>query len=131
LFTAKLKEYWQLTRVQKTQAVTASPIEDTQDNPRARIPTGASRTELAAQRPWPDVAGGELADRIRAFSGQTMPQQQARSWPPESSQTPGVQNVFHIELKNESGGDGSLADLSDKIADILREQALNQGIDIT
>jgi len=40
-----------------------------------------------------------------------------------------IQNTFHIEVKSE--GDRTTTELSERIADILREQALQHGIDIT
>jgi hypothetical protein len=43
-----------------------------------------------------------------------------------------IQNIFHVDVKSIDGsGAGSLGDLSDKIAQILREEALQHGIDIT
>jgi hypothetical protein len=81
-----------------------------------------------------EMPGHELAERLRAFaSGQNVSSSAARSsiFPPGESGAADVQNGFRIAAPGRGGRDETLEEFSTKLADILREQALQHGIDIT
>ena len=82
---------------------------------------------------WPDVAGQDLAERIRAFArgntGGSLGQTESVP-PPGSPERVEIKNYFQLALGGDQGR-GSPRELADRLADILREQALQHGIDIT
>jgi hypothetical protein len=82
------------------------------------------------------MTGQQVADTLRAFvASQSVTTPVAR--PQHSSVTDlsdkvAMHNVFHIAVQMAgAGGADSLQGLSDKVADILRVQAVQHGIDIT
>lgn len=85
---------------------------------------------------WPQITGDQVATRLQAFvSGASV----SASVPPvhEASNTsptnPGaIQNSFHIQVNMRGENDHQWnSDLSEHIADVLREQAIQHGIDLT
>jgi hypothetical protein len=90
-----------------------------------------------ASRSWPEMTGQQMAQRLHAFvSGQggsdsSQPIQKITPINPSSEKVE-IQNIFNIEIEASGGREtGFLRDLSEKITHILREQALQHGIDIT
>ena len=90
----------------------------------------------AALRAWADDTGAQLARTLRpamdeanaAVSAKRV-QQTVQTDTPERIE---VHNVFNVEVHTQGGAaDKTLANLSEKIADILREQAIQHGIDLS
>jgi hypothetical protein len=84
-------------------------------------------------RSWPEISAQRLAERLNHFvSGEAMPPDLLPA--AEASEGLGkveVQNIFHIQVNPQAGEIASLQDLSTQVADVLREQAIQHGIDIT
>lgn len=82
-----------------------------------------------AARAWSNLVGRDVSEKLRSFTNTTNPfQKPARlSSTPESQ----VQNVFNIEVNNANQHSANFDDLGDRIAQILHEQALQHGIDVT
>jgi hypothetical protein len=130
----KLREYWQLSRPEnpseKVSTYPGGPITD-RDNA-ASFP--AITRHAPIQTSWPEMTGRQVAEKIDSFiSGRGAPglarsvRQVIQSDLPEKVE---IQNVFNIQVKSEESRENS-RDLSEKIADILHEQALQHGIDVT
>ncbi|HWP47397.1 MAG TPA: hypothetical protein VNM22_09575 [Candidatus Limnocylindrales bacterium] len=89
-----------------------------------------------ASRSWPEMTGQQIAQRLHAFvsgqGGSDSSQRIQKITPINSSEKVEIQNIFNIDVEASEGKEmGSLRDLSEKIVHILREQALQHGIDIT
>jgi hypothetical protein len=80
-----------------------------------------------------EIPGQEVAERLRAFTmgNGSLPLSSTRQFPSGSSEPVRIQNVFHIEVQGQGTEDASFGDLSTRLADILREQAVQHGIDLT
>ncbi len=85
---------------------------------------------------WPQITGDQVATRLQAFvsgasvSANVLPVHEVFDTSPKN---PGaIQNSFHIQV-NMQGENGNqwVSDLSERIADVLREQAIQHGIDLT
>lgn len=137
LLVTKLETYWKLVRenmnnkraVENTRSA-GSPIETPIKD---RFPDAI---DPGHGPQWPSMIGQAAARRIKAFqaagtpssgSGHPMHQQQM-----SIADKIDIQNIFKIEMPSraEQPSDPGY-DLSDKIADILRHQAIQHGIDIT
>jgi hypothetical protein len=110
------------------------PLEEEEKRNRTSFSTLSNRT--LTPRPWPEMTGQEIAEKLHAFvSGQrgfNSSEHIRQTIPVNSPEKVEIQNIFHIEVKAAGDRDpGSLQDLSEKITDILRQQALQHGIDIT
>lgn len=127
----KLREYWRLSHTEspseKVSAYPGNPIID-RDNA-ASFPALPRHT--LAPGSWPEMTGRQVAEKIDSFiSGRDTPglarsvRQVIQSDLPEKVE---IQNVFNIQVRSEEKS----RDLSEKIADILHEQALQHGIDVT
>lgn len=80
-------------------------------------------------RPWPGLAGRDVSEELRSFTdGSTPPLKSARLNSPHDHQTP---NVFNFELDNANQHAPNYDDLGERIAQVLHEQALQHGIDVT
>ena len=78
---------------------------------------------------WSTFGASDVAEKLRAFSaGSHASPKPARLNTTHDRQ---VQNVFNIEVKNANQYSPDYDDLGDRIAQILQEQALQHGIDIT
>ncbi len=111
------------------------PSEEGGRRKRTSFSTLSGRT--LASRSWPEMTGQQIAQRLHAFvsgQGSSDSSQRVQKITPinPSSEKVEIQNIFNIEVEASGGREaGSLRDLSEKIAHILREQALQHGIDIT
>jgi hypothetical protein len=130
----KLQEYWQLTNRQQSLGVD----DDGAGRQTTRDTSGfpqISRPNIFSERSLAEFSGQKLIDKLGTFtSGLTLREagvNRRTADNPDLLPHVEIQNTFHVEVKNEPGSPGSLGDLSDKVADILREQALQHGIDIT
>lgn len=131
-FVRVLEEYWHRA---------AEAQDGRQGDPEAAAPAGQawrslSDLQLAAgrllgTRSWPDSTGREVAEHIQAFvSGSGFRNPPSRPAAPTARDQVAIHNVFHIAV-NTDGGDPSGRDLPDRLAEILREQAVQHGIDVT
>jgi hypothetical protein len=75
----------------------------------------------------------QLANRLHGFVADGAPPQ-----PGELTATPGegqrveISNTFHIQVGSAGRGeDAAQTDLSDEVAEILRQQAIQHGIDVS
>ena len=126
-----LQEYWQLNKHQQSNALH-------EDGPRGPTPHGATgfsqTSHIFPERSLAELTGQPLLDKIDALTFGLAVRKAGVNQPAtnNSDLLPHVeiQNTFHVEVKNGPAGLG-FGDLSDKVADILREQALQHGIDIT
>ena len=131
--TKQLQEYGQLTNRKQSLGVD----DDSVGRDTARDTSGfsqISRPNIFPERSLAEFSGQKLVDKLDAFtSGLTLRKagvNQRAADNPDLLPHVEIQNTFHVEVKNGPGGLG-FGDLSDKVADILREQALQHGIDIT
>ena len=123
-----------------------SPIEPLDRGPRPTLPSVSpviSPREListfAPNSPdgllkvpdWPALSGQELAQRMQAFVSGDLPKEGSRSVRTSEGNRVEVSNTFHIQV-GATGNTSSLSqELSDQVAEILRSQAIQHGIDIT
>lgn len=133
LLAKKLQEYWELSKPQQPSEKASSQTTSTEaksKTPATTHPPWHPTTQ--APRSWPELTAQQVAQRIRSLGASTSSSrvlQTVNSNPPEKVE---IQNVFNIEVKaGAERGTGSADDLSERIADILGEQALQHGIDIT
>ncbi|MCK4784315.1 MAG: hypothetical protein KAV87_11230 [Desulfobacteraceae bacterium] len=137
IFVEKLREYWHLTRQgHKEEQHSTTSVPNTLAGVSDRPSFPFVPESKPAQRSWPEKTGVEAAEKISSFiSGRNLSvtphrvQQTINTDLPEKVE---IQNVFNIDVKTGGDGDvGSVKGLSEKITDILREQATQHGIDIT
>ncbi len=137
----KLREYWELSRSRQgaekdsnrtTGAASESEplaIPDT-----SRLPTAQSHTTRTPQS-WPEITARQLARKLRSSTADissSRATQTIKSGAAGSPEKVEIQNVFNIEVKPSGGGGGAFTeDLSERLSDILFEQALQHGIDVT
>jgi len=137
LLVQKLDEYWQLSQPQA--ALNQGPQFSSAGNETASssvAPQSPTWFTPPASSPWPEMMGRQTAEKIRRMLADPGPagssrqvQQTLNKDLPEKVE---IQNVFNIEMKRDRHWDvDSTTTLSDTIADIMREQALQHGIDIT
>ena len=94
-------------------------------------PTGA-----LPGRNWPRLSGHKMAERLQAFvSGSLPPEPGHAAATNADGRRVEINNTFNIQVGPgaEGGGTGeaALIDLSDQVAEILRQQAIQHGIDVT
>lgn len=85
---------------------------------------------------WPQITGDQVATRLQAFvsgasvSANVPPVHEAFDASPKNPSV--IQNSFHIQVNMRGENDHQWgSDLSEHIADVLREQAIQHGIDLT
>jgi hypothetical protein len=134
VFVRKLQQYAQSVRVERD-----APEPDSRNRPvpgliekKPPVLPASSREERSAGS-WYEMPGQEVAERLRAFTmgNGNLPLSTTREFSSGSSEPVRVQNVFHIEVQGQGTGDPSFGDLPTRVADILREQAVQHGIDLT
>jgi hypothetical protein len=85
-------------------------------------------------RSWPELAGQDLAEQIQTFargsSGAPLDVLSQSVAPPGSPERVEIKNYFQLALGG-NGSPGARRELADRLADVLREQAIQHGIDIT
>ena len=160
LFVSELQEYWELSLSKEAithnpdQANSAKSSE-----PTAALHRQYAENGLAARKRWPEIVGAEVARKTRAAASdhrhdrshaqvrETM--QTDATWSPlrnagtashaqvrqtmqaDSADRVEIQNVFNIQVKTSDNGGASIEDLAEKITDVLYEQAVQHGIDVT
>lgn len=137
IFVERLREYWHLNQSGHTSGENPNLHDpETMDVKGDKAFSPALLPNAHSSRSWPEMIGRQLDHKLRPFvSGKESPassgniQKSTQSELPEKVE---IQNVFNIEVKPEGNGNtGPNTELSEKITDILREQALQHGIDIT
>lgn len=136
MLARKLDEYWRADRRAAPSGRETWPSPG-RDEP-AKRPAVLQPTpwfNRPAPPPWPERvarhASGKVA-HLLTQSGSNGPaqrvQQTLKADLPEKVE---IQNVFNLEVGTGGFGQGSTSDLAEAIADILHEQALQHGIDVT
>jgi hypothetical protein len=135
----RLREYWELSRsrqgAEKDSNRTAGAaaegeppaIPDT-----SRLPAAQPHTTRTPQS-WPEITARQLARKLRSSTADissSRATQTINSGAAGSSEKVEIQNVFNIEVKPAGGGGGGVDELSERLSDILLEQALQHGIDV-
>jgi hypothetical protein len=133
MLSTKLQEYWELSQSQRSLGLAGR----SGTNPPVNSASGFSHapTNILPDRSIDNIAGQQPVEKLKGFTSGMAPRTLGMNVRASSNSDllPNVeiQNTFHVNVNNESGELGSLGEFSDKIADILREQALQHGIDIT
>jgi hypothetical protein len=132
VFVRKLQQYAQSVHVEEAGEPDSRnrPVPVIEKKP----PVPVSSPEGSSAGSWYEMSGKEVAERLRAFTlgnGNLPSSSSIQEFPSGSSERVRVQNVFHIEVQGQGTGDASFEDLSTRLADILREQAVQHGIDLT
>jgi hypothetical protein len=135
--TEKLREYWELSRsrqgAEKDSNRTAGAA--TESEPPAIPDTSRLRAEPHTTRTpqsWPEITARQLARKLRSSTAD-IPSSRATQTVNSAAGSPEkveIQNVFNIEVKSAGGGGDGVDDLSERLSDILLEQALQHGIDV-
>lgn len=136
-FVNSLNRYFQL--LGETRDTTrANPATVSTDTPITRRDVAAADAasdseQQAAARTWPTFVGRELSEKLRTLNDTPGDQSKLSTTTPRlnSPADHQIQNVFNIEVKNENQPGSGFDDLADRIAEILNEQALHHGIDVT
>ena len=121
-----LNRYWQAVRDEReTSRSQAQPLgASLADRPDFPVADAEQRT---APRAWPTSVGRDVSQKLRSFTEADIPMKSRISSAPDR----GIQNVFNIEVNHANHHSSSFDDLGDRIAQILHEQALQHGIDVT
>jgi hypothetical protein len=129
LLEKKLRQYWELAQEDRNRQLTSD-----QSNPAAAVSpvdhVPVPSALMSTSRAWPDFVGRETSRKAQVASSQ-LAGHSAKNMSQRSSEKVEIQNVFNIEVKNEPSSSRGFDDLADKIAEILNEQALQHGIDVT
>ena len=103
--------------------------------PAGRSTASVPTPDTAAERGWARDAGAQLTRTLQSAldGGGSVSahrvQSTVQTGTPERTE---VHNVFNVEVHTQGDAAGeTLTDLSEKIADILREQAIQHGIDLS
>jgi len=83
----------------------------------------------AAGPAWPELAGADVGARLRSWREQSRPRRAAIRSDEIRRPEVSIRNAFHVSIYGDQPQ--STRELSDRVAAILREQALQHGIDIT
>lgn len=133
----KLREYWQLNERAQSSVSPAPlpPQSPAAESPKNARPLPAAHFGEEARTRWPEVTGQQFARKLGAAASTSSGsfqrvEQRVNTDAPERVE---IQNIFNVEVRAEgaSGATSLPADLSESIADILREQAIQHGIDLT
>lgn len=129
----RIREYSELTGAQsRRQPVMALPD---------LVPGTPRDASAPATRPshprslWPDRASKAVADTLQRFTGASFPNQneilESAAQPTRQTAATSHPHALAPEHDADTVNRGSLRDLSDRMADVLRTQALQHGIDLT
>ena len=124
-----LKRYWELISERHETSRLQLPPSLTEVLPGAANFPVSESDQRTTSHAWPVLAGAAVADKLRAFSAGSHPSLKPAQFNPTHDHQ--IQNVFNIEVKNANPLAPDYDDLGDRIAQILAEQALQHGIDIT
>lgn len=129
---SSLKRYWQAAREERnTNHAPQSPTLPTgSPNGAANIPV-RDLAEPQTPRAWPTFAGRDLSAKLRSFASNPSQPTAAPLTAARVESDRQIQNVFNIELNNANQHAPNYDDLGDRLAEILHEQALQHGIDVS
>ena len=125
---SSLNRYWQtVCEGRNAKSSLPQPVTESPANT-GSFPVTDSEP-LTAPRAWPTSVGRDVAGKLHSFTNTTNPFPK----PARLSSTPEhqIQNVFNIEVNHANQHSANFDDLGDRIAQILHEQALQHGIDVT
>ena len=133
VFSALVKQldtYWQLSQSQGlSNSSTSYPTSDFVRGTKSVIP------EIIQHSPnkqaWPDKVGKHTASKLQEILTTAPNTSKTLSESITLPEKLELHNTFHIETKGPSGGEGTTNELAERLSEILREQALQHGIDIT
>jgi hypothetical protein len=85
------------------------------------------------QASWPEFFARQTAGKLQQLTKPgTVPPHTGLTTSTQVHDKVEIQNVFQVNLANDDGyGKSSLTSLAEALTDILREQALHHGIDVT
>lgn len=127
---SSLNRYWQTVREGRDTAHARPHASTETESPVNTTNLHVTESERhTGPRAWANLTGRDVSEKLRSFTNTTNPlQKPARlSSAPERQ----VQNVFNIEVNHANQHSANFDDLGDRIAQILHEQALQHGIDVT
>ncbi len=133
LLVKKLDDYWQLSQQERAEQPRSSNlINEDKEHPSKASPSLSSPLQSLSPPSWSDMIGQEVAQKVRSIASGQSASSSAQTMPTNLPEKVEIQNVFNIEVNPPLDREaGSMTKLSEKIADILHEQAVQQGIDIT
>lgn len=123
---------WQNPTAVDTRPTTPSFILDKKSPSRVTV-AAISPSNPEINRSWPDMFAHTLVGRLNRFvsgeaaSSATLPITESE----KGAGSMEVQNIFNIQVHPQVDGIASLQHLSDQVTEILREQAVQHGLDIT
>lgn len=131
---SSLNRYWQaLGETRNTSHANPHALAESSANADSFVNAASlpvtDAVQRTASRPWPNVAGRDVAEKLRSFTNNSNPLQKSTRL--SSAPDPQIQNVFNIEVNHANQHDAAFDDLGDRLAQILHEQALQHGIDVT
>ena len=125
-FVNSLNRYWQAAReARDTRHSGSQPVTEFPANT-VSFPAGDFEPG-PAPRAWPTSAGRDVSQKLRSFVDVNVPLKSRLSSAPDRQ----IQNLFNIEVNQASQQSSNYDDLGDRLAQILHEQALQHGIDVT
>ncbi len=128
-FISSLKRYWESARERHDtgSAPTQGPLTATSAS---TVDFSVSEPEQRAAPPaWPNFVGRDVAEKLRSLTNATNPLQKPARLSSQLDRQ--IQNVFNIEVNHANQYAPAYDNLGDRIAEILHDQALQHGIDIT
>ena len=125
-FVNSLNRYWQAVReARETRHSGSQTVTEFPANP-GSFPDGDSE-QHTAPRAWPTSVGRDVTQKLRSFVGVDVPLKSGLGSAPDRQ----IQNLFNIEVNQASHQSSNYDDFGDRLAQILHEQALQHGIDVT
>jgi hypothetical protein len=121
-----LNRYWQAVRE-------ARDTRDSRSQPETEFPAnavsfpGEDSEQRIAPRAWPTSVGRDVSQKLRSFVDVNVPLKSRLSSAPQGQ----IQNPFNIEVNQASHQSPTFDDFGDRLAQVLHEQALQHGIDVT
>ncbi len=131
LLEKQLRQYWQLAQEERNHqpGFYQANAAEVSSQPEVPVVTESSGDAFNS-RSWHGSLGREISRKARLASAQ-LPGHTANNMSQRSTEKVEIQNVFNIEVKNQTDSTRGFDDLADRIAEILNEQALQHGIDVT
>jgi hypothetical protein len=125
---SSLHRYWQTVREERNTRQSHQQHSTASATNAVDFPVTDSE-QRTAPHSWPTAVGRDVSAKLRSFTDAQNPLQKSRrlSSTPERQ----IQNVFNIEVNQANQQSSGYDDLGDRLAQILHEQALQHGIDVT
>lgn len=124
---SSLNRYWQAA-VREARDSGHSHSQHLAESPADPVSfTPADSEQRTASPAWPATVGRDVSQKLRSFTELKVPRKSRLSSAPDRQ----IQNVFNIEVNHANSHSSNFDDLGDRLAQILHEQALQHGIDVT